>query len=158
MPELDYKALRARVQTDLQRQKKITRWVLFGVSLMLYLLFLAMGWGFFLSSGVDLTPDRFGTSQGELLTAGMILLSVVGGLSVMFQFISAMLDTKAGEAQMKERLMARAVAEEMLRLGEDDEQEKAKRTMRLGDDGELEEVLSDDEIAAFDARRTQARK
>jgi hypothetical protein len=146
MPELDYKALRKRVQTDLQRQKTLTRWILFAVNLFLYLLFVVISWGMFIAAGgADLTPNIPGVSQSDPITGAMVMMTVAGGLGLMFQFISTILDTRIGEAQMRDRLMARLVAEEVMRLGEEEEglQEKAKRMMRLSDEGELEEVIEE---------------
>ena len=162
MPELDYKALRRRAQADLQRQKMLTRWILFIVNLMLYVLFVFIAWGIFLSSGLaKFTPNIPGVSQQDPLTAAMILLTVVGGIGLLFQFISALIDTRIGEAKMREQVMGRLVAQEMLRLGEDDdtlEHEKAKRVMRLTDEGELEDETGEDEIVELEERPRAARK
>jgi hypothetical protein len=161
MTGLDYKALRRKAQTNLQRQKILTRWVLFVVNLMLYLLFVVLSWGMFLSTGAaKFTPNIPGVSQQDPITGAMIMLTVMGGLGVMFQFISAFLDTRLGEAKMRDQIMGRLVSEEILRLGgEDDEQEKAKRVMRLTDEGELEEeVMSEEEIMAFEEQQRASRK
>ena len=149
MPDLDYRALRRRAQIDLQRQKMLTRWTLFIVNLMLYLLFVFIAWGIFLSTGLaKFTPNIPGVSQQDPLTAAMILLTVVGGIGLLFQFISAFIDTRLGEAKMRDQIMGRLVAREMLRLGEEydePEHEKAKHAMRLTDDGELEEDDTDED-------------
>lgn len=142
MPELDYRALNRRAQTALKRQKSIARWVFFALSLFIFLLFLGFGWAFFGGSTTSSTM-----TAEELKTAGMIMLTTGGGLVLMFQFISAILETSSGEAQMRARIMERLVAEEIMRLGEAEEgydEEKAKRMMRLTDDGELEEVIEEE--------------
>lgn len=147
MQELDYRALRKQVETDLKRQKNLTRWILFVVNLFLYLLFVAISWGMFIAAGgADLTPNIPGVSQSDPITGAMIMLTVAGGLGLMFQFITAMLDTRAGEASMRAKLMARLMSEEVMRLGEesDSEQEKAKRMMRLSDEGELEDIIEEE--------------
>jgi hypothetical protein len=122
---------------------------------------MAIGWGFFLSSGADLTPEAFGASQGELLVTGMIMVSLAGGLGLMFQFISAFAETGMGEAKMREKIMGRLVTEEILRLGDESDmldEEKAKRNLSINEEGELEEVMSDEEIADLEARRSQIKR
>jgi hypothetical protein len=91
------------------------------------------------------------------------MLTVAGGMGVLFQFIALMVETKSGEASMRQRIVGRVMGEELLRLGmeeEDAPEEKEKRMMRLSDDGELEEVeiiddamLTDEEIQAASSRR-----
>ncbi|GEM_PF-905374 len=146
MPELDYRALNRRAQTELTRQKSIAHWVLFVVNLLLYLLFVVIGWGMFIAGGSAARP---GNEMTNPIVWAMVMLTTGGALSVMFHSISVFLDTRLGEAKMRDQIMARLVAEEVMRLGAEDEgldQEKAKRVMRFTDEGELEEddVVSED--------------
>jgi len=140
MPELDYRALNRRAQTELKRQKSIARWVLFVVSLFIFLLFLGFGWAFFAGSSTSGTM-----SARELEVAGMMMLSTGGGLVLMLQFFAAILETSVGESKMRDQIMARLVAEEVMRLGAEDEgldQDKAKRMM-ISDEGELEDIVDE---------------
>lgn len=141
MPELDYRALSRRAQTELKRQKSIARWVFFAASLFIFLMFLGFGWAFFGGSSTSSTM----TAQ-ELKTAGMVMLTTGGSLVLMFQFLAAVLETSAGEAKMKSRIMERLVAEEIMRLGEEQDglDDKAKRMM-ISDEGELEEIIEEEE-------------
>jgi hypothetical protein len=160
MPELDYRALRKQVETDLQRQKNLTRWILFIVNLFIYLLFVAISWGMFIAAGgADLTPNIPGVSQSDPITGAMVMMTVAGGLGVMFNFITAMLDTRAGEASMRAKLMGRLVSDEVMRLGEESEglDEKAKRNLSINDEGELEEVI-DEEVMVAEQKQYSSKK
>jgi len=63
-------------------------------------------------------------------------------MGLIFQGVSLALDTKSGEERIRERLVAREINREMLKMGLDDveEHEKRKGMMRLTLDGELEAV------------------
>lgn len=138
--DIDYRAIRKRVEEGVKRQKRITRTTLFVVNICLYILFLIIGWGIFL------TDPASGQSDSPLIGA-MIMLSMAGFLSLLFQGIGLSLDTRLGEESMREKLVAREINREMLKMGLDeaDETDKRKGMMRLTDDGELETV---DETAA----------
>jgi hypothetical protein len=70
------------------------------------------------------------------------MMMMGGVLGAMFQGIALALDTKSGEAQMRERATARALSSELMRLSQEaaEEADKPKREMRLSDDGELMDV------------------
>lgn len=140
--QLDYRAIRKRAEEQIQRDKRTMRVAFFVVNFLLYILFMIIAWGMFLGNG----GGRLNPSNGDdPITGAMIMLSVIGFLGVMFQFVSLMVETKAGERQMRERAMGRALSEEMLRLAEEsgEPQEKAKHMMQLSDDGELEAIVDE---------------
>ncbi len=159
--QIDYRAVRRRVEQGLQKQKTIARGVFFVVSLFMFILFLALAWSMFTSNGgVAPTASDFTNIPGvdrntDPLTGAMIMLSVGWGTSLLFQFISLMLDTKVGEQSLRERLTGREIANEMMRLGLEDEEprEKRKHSMQLSDDGELESIV--DEPATDEAIKRQ---
>ena len=146
--DLDYRAIRKRVEEGVKRQKQITRTVLFVVNLCVYILFMIIGWGIFLSSGGAEASSAAGVGRSQSpLIGAMIMLSMSGFLSIMFQGISLSLDTRSGEESMRSKLVSRLISREMLKMGLDeaDENEKRKGMMRLTEDGELEAV--EDEAA-----------
>ena len=143
--DLDYRAIRKRVEAGIAQQKLRTRKGLFTGSLLLYILFMALGWGMFLSSGGQNVPIV--DAQGDsILVGSMVMLSMTGFFGVLFQFITLTTDSKRGEERIRERLVAREINREMLRMGLDDveEHEKRKGMMRLTDDGELEDVVDEE--------------
>ncbi len=147
--DLDYRVIRKRVEAGIVQQKFRTRMGLFIGSLFMYILFMLIGWGMFLASGGQNVPIV--DAQGDsILVGAMVLLSMSGFFGVLFQFIALMMETRSGEERIRERLVAREINREMLRMGMDDveEHEKRKGMMRLTDDGELEEVIED--TAALD--------
>lgn len=149
--DLDYRAIRTRAEERLKRDKKLMRWIFFVIYLIMYLTFLVFAWSLFLSNGGSPPqPNIPGVpNNNDPLTTAMMLLSIVGGIGALFQFISAIVDTKAGESQMRERAYGRILTEELTRLGSEDDQprEKAKHMMRLSEDGELEEIVEDQALS-----------
>jgi len=144
--DLDYRAIRKRVEAGIAQQKFRTRMGFFIGTLFSYIVFLIVGWGIFLSSGGAAASASLASGNSDSpLVGAMIVLSMSGLMGLIFQGVSLALDTKSGEERIRERLVAREINREMLRMGLDDvqEHEKRKGMMRLTDDGELEEVVDD---------------
>lgn len=154
---LDRKELRRRVEKEVSRQKMLMRGIFFGVNLLLYVVFMIIGWGLFLTSNVTLPPVAPG-QDSDPVTGAMIMLSVAGFIGVLFQFIALMVETNAGSRQIRDRAMARILSEQLLDVDDEDAaDEKEKRAMRLSDDGELEEVAEDEIIDEVPQARQQRR-
>lgn len=138
--ELDYRAIRKNVEKSLKRRKSIMRWVLLGVNLMMFGLFTIIAWG--MAQGTGLLVE--GNPQGEGLIGALVMLNIGWFTGLMFQFFSAIVDVPNAENQMRAQIMSEEISKAMLELGADESEapaEKAKRTMRLSDDGELEEIV-----------------
>jgi hypothetical protein len=149
--ELDYRAIRKSVEKSLKRRKSIMRWVLLGVNLMMFGLFTIIAWG--MAQGTGLLVE--GNPQGEGLIGALVMLNIGWFTGLMFQFFSAIVDVPNAENQMRAQIMSEEISKAMLELGADESEapaEKAKRTMRLSDDGELEEIVEEDLTAK--AQRT----
>ena len=115
-------------------------------TLFTYIVFLIIGWGIFLSSGGAAASASLASGNSDSpLVGAMIMLSMSGFVGLMFQAGGLFMETKRGEERIRERLVAREINREMLRMGldEPEEDEKRKGMMRLTDDGELEAVVDD---------------
>jgi O-antigen/teichoic acid export membrane protein len=160
--ELDYPAIRRRVEEELRREKARMRLIFFFISLLLFVIFIAIGWGVYLANGGTAPQANIpGVSREENpFTFAMTMITAAGFINLVFQLVSVIVDTKRGERQLREQVTGRIINKEIQRLGlsEDDApREKAKRLVRLGDDGELEEVLSDEEVEIEPAVKTRRR-
>jgi hypothetical protein len=135
--QIDYQAVSKLVDEDVRKQKATARLVLFIVSLSLFVMFSIFGWGMYSTVLDTISSDVAGTLGGALT-----MLMMGGFLGVLFQGILLGMDSKAGESQMREKATARALSNELMRLGTEAarEAEKPKREMQLSDDGELVEV------------------
>lgn len=146
--DIDYKKIRREVEKDLNQQKRAMRAIFFATNLLIYTLFVMIAWGMYINAGgPPIEPNIPGVSQTDPIASAMLMLTISGGLGVIFQFISMMVDTKLGEAKMRERAVGRVLGEELLKLGAEEEEtprEKAKRMMRLSDEGELEELTEEE--------------
>lgn len=161
--QLDYRSIRKRAEELLVRDKRMMRLIFLIINLVIYIAFMIIGWSLFLNNGgqAPTTGVHVGFNEEDPFTAAMVLLSTVGGIGVLFQFISLIIETKAGERQMRERAMGRALNEEMMRLADEtgEPQEKAKHMMQLSDDGELEAIVDEESDAEAEALiRQQARR
>lgn len=141
--ELDYRAIRQSVEKSLKRRKSIMRWVLLGVNLIMFGLFTIIAWG--MAQGTGLLVDS--NPQGEGLIGALVMLNIGWFTALMFQFFSAIVDVPNAENQMRAQIMSEEISKAMLNLGADESDapvQKAKRMMRLSDDGELEEIVAED--------------
>ena len=147
--DLDYRAIRKRVEVGIAQQKFRNRMGLFVGSLLIYVVFLCIGWGVFLFNGGQNLPivDAQGNS---VFISAMALITMAGFFGILFQFIALTMETKGGENRIREKLVAQEINREMLKMGLDDveEHEKRKGMMRLTDDGELEEVTEEIDLNA----------
>ncbi|MFN8374848.1 MAG: hypothetical protein U0694_18455 [Anaerolineae bacterium] len=133
--QIDYKALRRRVEEGVKKEKNAARGVLFAISASILVMLIALGWG--IAGDAGILRDDAGLAVVAILTIATFV-------SVLFHGITLSMDTRSGDASIRERLMKRELSEEMLRMGlDEDVEEKRKRTMRLSEDGELEEIVDE---------------
>jgi hypothetical protein len=159
--DIDTRALRQKVEVEVRKQKNLTHWILFFTSLGMYILFMLLAWGMFISAGGAAPNTNIAlpgtTSDNNPFTAAMVMLTVGWGTTVLFQFISAVMETKVGGRRMREQAIGRVIAQSMLGTMEDDlEPEKRKTTMRLTDDGEIEPVDENDAVEIDTLLRDEA--
>ena len=138
---IDYRRVRQYVDDNLNARKNRTQQVFFFVSLVMFVIFNFFAWIVF----------RLGTMGESAIGAG-VMLSVGWGVSILYHFINLMLNTNAGERQLRESLTLRGIQQEMMRLGMaeaselgDVEKPKRRETVQLSDDGELVDDASADE-------------
>jgi hypothetical protein len=144
--DLDYRAIRKRVEAGVSRQKFRVRMGFFFGTLFSYIVFLIIAWAIFLTSGgAEASASLASGKSDSPLVGAMIMLSMSGLMGLIFQAVSLSLDSKQGENRIRERLVAREINSEMLKMGLDEveEHQKRKGMMRLTDDGELEEVVEE---------------
>ncbi len=158
--EIDYKAVRQRVEAKLRREKLWLKLFLLGISVVMFVIFAVTSWGMF-NGGVLPPLDQWLNMPGKVVTVdpqtSALMMMTLGWLvAILLQSISVIFDTKLGEKQLRERIMGREINSELNRLGLDDveEHEKRKGMMRLTDDGELEEVVDiSDEVVPNEQMR-----
>lgn len=135
----DYRAIKREVESRLKQRKTVTRWVFFLITLLMFVVFV----------GLTISLSQRAAVLDSDLIGGIFLLGAGWFTSVLFHMISATLDTKASEDLMRVRIMAQVMGESLLDPDNADGEapaEKAKRMMRLTDDGELEEIVLDTDL------------
>jgi O-antigen/teichoic acid export membrane protein len=110
--EIDYRLIRRRAEEQLQRDKLRMRRIFFAVYLFMFVLFMAISWVMYLSSGGALPqPNIPGVATtNDPITGAMVMLSTLAFMGVIFQMVSMIVDTKAGERQMRERAYGRMLS------------------------------------------------
>lgn len=160
-PEMDYKAIKERVEVQVRREKNLSKFILFATNLGLYAVFLFIAWNMYLRNGG--TPPRpedfvnlpgFSRPAGDPTTSALVMLTIGWTVALLLQAVGFIIDAPIGERSIRDRAMGREMRKEMTRLGMDDleAQEKRKGMMRLTDDGELEAL---DDVAEVEVTPIQ---
>jgi hypothetical protein len=147
---LDYQAIQERIEQQLRREKQIMQLFFFLISLAFYIAFLGFGWALFLNNGGQLPSANIpgAAKAANPLGDAMLMLAIAGFVPLMFQAITLVMTTKRGERQVRDRIAGRIMQAEMQKKLEA-LKDKPKRSMRLTDDGELEEVTGDENVKEF---------
>jgi hypothetical protein len=164
-PQLDYRAIRQRVDEKVKKEMRLAKFALFAVNLGVFTLFSFIAWQTYLSNGG--VPPRWedflnipGVARpaGDPATSALVMLTMGWVVALIIQVVSLVFDTRLGERQTRERIMGREVNKEIARLGldTDEQQEKAKHIVRLSDDGELEEVVEDDAVLEPEVKQNRS--
>ncbi len=133
--QIDYRAVQRRVEAQMKERKNTARPVLLTFSLCALVIFTLIGW---------LVAGEAGILQSSGGIVAMVVFTLASLASAFFQLAMYSLDTKSGEAAMREQLVTRELSEALLKLGAEEEAEtKRKRAMRLTEDGELVEIADD---------------
>lgn len=153
---LDYAAIRRRVEAELQQDRRRGQIALFAVNAFIFGLFMLLTW--FL---VPATSPN--TTASDDVLAAMILLSIGWTLGLILHAITALgIGSKSWIDRHRRRLLAREI--EYARLGIDEALlgesmlvEKAKRGGRwqLSDEGELLDIIDDRYAGEEDRRQRQ---
>ncbi|MCC6616600.1 MAG: hypothetical protein IT320_24215 [Anaerolineae bacterium] len=133
--DIDYRAVRREVEAEVVRRKRAARWIFFGVNLMMFGVFLIIAASIISGSGA---------SDGAM--GALAMMSAGWFIGLVFQFISAMLDTKSFEDRIRTEVMSQALGKHLLGMSREEEppDEKPKRTYSLSTDGELDTTPVDD--------------
>jgi hypothetical protein len=138
--QLDYRAIQRRADAAVRQQQFRTRLGLFLADLILFVAFILLGWANI--GGRGLYPDQFFFTT-SLLSIGWFIGLVLHGTLVW-------LSSERGTRRMRERAVAREIAQEMSRQGVDERDrlswdEKAKRRQQFTeiDDEEVQVNLAD---------------
>ena len=129
---IDYDAVRRDVEVLVKRRKALSRWIFLGVSCLMFVIFSSIAW----------TQLANNPPVNDDVTAAVVMMSVGWFVALIFQFLSALFDTRAMEDGLRQQVAAQAMGKHLLELSTEmaDLAEKRKRIYSLSDDGELEVV------------------
>ncbi|MFN8529136.1 MAG: hypothetical protein U0670_11025 [Anaerolineae bacterium] len=159
LPNLSPRELRDKVDQQISTQRKVMRYVFFGISVGLFVIFSAIAAGM-LSNAFNSVPNMSAAVNDQI--SGAFILFFVGWLlTLIYQGITLITDSKVGERAMRRQAVAQVLAREQLeqidRAIEDEESVDTKRKRDAGyeltTDGELRPL---DDISADDAAAQQA--
>lgn len=157
---IDPEYLAERVEAALKRQKKNTRIALTAVSIGLFILFNAIGWGVLFGGGVS--AGEISGEALEQLTGGMILMDIGWFLTLIYMLIPMLMELPSAEKRSRARITSQIMGEVVQEsLYEGLTKPKRKRqdpdvnlvdgeAMTIGEDGEL---VPDEEVSRRQTRR-----
>jgi hypothetical protein len=133
-PDLpSYEHLRQMVEAELTREKVKRRRFLFRINVAAYLVIMLLGW--------ILIPIMFGPFLTESSALTIFALSFGGLVQVILHYLAIRLDNAEGETALRERLLGRAL--QNMTEGDERMADKAKRIVRLSEDGELLDIVDE---------------
>ncbi|MBI5670998.1 MAG: hypothetical protein HZC41_23640 [Chloroflexi bacterium] len=146
---LDYTAIRRRVEIELQQERRRGQTILFAINVFLLCFFMLLTWVIIPNTSVTITSsDYFGTMTAIYNAwAAKVLLSVGWTIGLLLHGLAAYANSSNGWIdRYRRRLLAREI--EFARLGIDEDRlnesapvGKAKRgPLELSEDGEMIEV------------------
>lgn len=146
--QIDYRAVRRRVESSVKKQKHLTNLFLFALNVFLYVLFMLIAYGIYLSGDGASLSDLFAeTSNNDSTLGALVMLSTGWFVSLIFHAVTVFMNTKMGEQQLRDKVIARELGKELLHLDAEEEPfEKRKRMLQVADDGELEDPEADEEL------------
>ncbi|MEP7287384.1 MAG: hypothetical protein ABI947_16630 [Chloroflexota bacterium] len=153
---LDYSAIQAQIEQQLQRDKLQMQRIFFVISLIFYIALMVIGWGLFLNGGGQPPyPNIPGVAHpANPLGDAMTLVTVAGFLPLVFQLTMLVMNTRLGGRQLRDRVTGRIMQREFQKQHEFAAKEKPKRSVHLSDDGEL--IEDDAEVVQPDAKTAQS--
>lgn len=159
LPNLSPRELRDKVDQQINTQRKAMRYVFFGISVALFVVFSAIAAGL-LADAFNSVPNMSAAVNDQI--SGAFVLFFVGWLlTLIYQGITLITDSKVGERAMRRQAVARVLASEQLeQIDRAIEAEQATDVKRKRDggyelttDGELRPL---EELSAEDAAAEQA--
>lgn len=156
---LDYAALKKRIDTRVERQKRMTGWILLIVNIGIFLLFLGITF-----SVVNGTPAIRGVLNNEATSdiALAIILPFVGWmLAILYHGISMIVRDQNSDSRFRKQILANEMgslmyqqvaqaaavqAEEHLAKPKRASEEPEGRYVEIGDDGELIDLPQDEPL------------
>ncbi len=154
--EVDYQDIDERVETRIQREKKLAKFLPFVVNLILFIGIMGFAWQRYLADGgIFPSFDQF----SNLVANPLLLVSFGWSVGLLIQFVGLIMSTPLGEWSMRESATEQVIHEEVVQMRKQprESREKRKGMMRLTDDGELE-AIGDVDLAEVEVLNQQNRK
>lgn len=157
--QIDYAALKQRVDARVEQQKRLTGWILLGGNIAIFLIFLVITIGLFGSSPV--IQEMLNNDATSEVAVGIILPFIGWLMSITYHGISLAAREGGMEGQIRKQILAREMGSLMYdqlaqAAGEQVGERLAKpkregdtreaRYVELGDDGELIDVPAEEPI------------
>jgi len=133
MQDIDYAELNRRIDAALEERKKAMHGVLYFISSAIFLVLLIIGWILFADAGESL--------------AGMIMMTVGGGLMVLLNGLALAAATGRMDKDLRRDIMRREIDVNVLEMMLEQAREKQKRDGQRLDDSASEDAflgVSDD--------------
>jgi hypothetical protein len=150
MDNIDYHELNERVEQALERRKNITRIAMYATSVFIFVLFVVLAW--LIASGV-LDAATVTNPDMDNVTAAMILLTIGGFMTLVFNGIGMLVETKGFEKQMRSQVLVEQFGDNLQELAT---MKRKRFTERLEDEA-IVEISDDGELIPVEERKRQSR-
>jgi len=146
---LDYAAIGRYVDKKIGRQKWLYRLIFFAMHFIFFAVTMVIVWGI-LATNPPLRATLFDSGAGAAMI--VILPTILWGMAIFFHIASLFFESGAGENALRQQLLAREIAEKMMRSGTLDEKPKRRASglasdhVQLSDDGELLPADEDEHV------------
>lgn len=153
----DYEDFEERIDRAVRQRKCLLRYIMLGTSTFLYVLFMALMWGIFLTD----EPIRSSITDLEQV-AGLLVLPTVGWLvSLILIGIAQIADARFMEEFIRRDIMGRELSQQLVERYMAEQADKAKRHdsaheepyVTVSDDGELIPLERDPDSDADEPRQ-----
>ncbi len=142
LDNIDYQELNERVEKAVTKRKKLTRYIMFFVSICLVLLMTILAWGI---AETGTLPATNAITENDPIAAAMILLTLGGFLSLLMNGIGLMVDSGIGDKQMRSQVLAEILGEQIQEMANSGKTKREETDERLSDESTAEVFeLSDD--------------
>jgi hypothetical protein len=147
---MDYEELNERVEQALERRKNLMRIAMYATSVFIFVLFVVLAW--LIASG-SLDAATVTKPDMDNVTAAMILLTIGGFTTLVFNGIGMLVETKGFEKQIRKEVLVEQFGDNLQELAT----MKRKRSEERLTDETVMEISDDGELIPVEERKRQSR-
>jgi len=149
--DMDYQELNARVEITLKKRKMLVRYVLFGTSIFMFIVFSVLAW--VMVSGSTAAAELSNTGADDPILGAMILF-IVGWLTTLFfDGLGLVIDTGIGDKQMRSQILTEQLGQNLMEMVQASAEKPKRDADGLDADAQAMEISDDGELIPVEKRQ-----